>query len=402
MAVRKSCFSNLYKLVLILLTGLLILGVLLLSSDIQFDLKERFFPSKVGVQVNIFPEGSKVYIDQKLKGVTPLFVELRGEHQLRVEREGYADFNQDVKVKQNVVEINGELVFIPTIAEIASNVTDFNVADNSIYYSISKDFYSVDAGTTRSTLLGEADHIISDFSILPGEGYMLFPVFGTYISELYLSPLPGIDPVLITDSLVAFSTGPDQGSYALVTRADEGTDLRLSIHNPEGGSESLSINLPGCFDHFSWSLTGKYLVIQTCEGIEIWERGQQFKRLERIKGAYYPLVSPTSDDHLVYIHQDGSLIRYDIPETKMFELKPGIHPPITWSPDGNSVIAMTYNAEASRTSLWAINLQTKIETLLADSSTIWGKVLDFQGSKDGKTIVYLIEGKRLFVLRLSE
>lgn len=186
--------------------------------------------------------------------------------------------------------------------------------------------------------------------------------------------------------------------------ADTG-DLSFWVGKP---SEKLQQkNLPNVVhalppESINLSTNGEWLMIEGGNGISFWQYdGNNFLYIFSIDRAYSPVWAPFKTN-LVYMDFGGSIHYIELPEQtdKTIVSSPALLP-LKWMPNGKQVVFTTYNPNGG-SSFWAIDVNNGVRTLLADSSSVFGRVTDFAISPDGSRIAYTNDLNHLNILFIGE
>ena len=125
-------------------------GIVTINKNERFNLDVTLEHAKGYLTVNYKPDGTSIYVDDKLIGKTPLRVRIEsGEHNLALKNDLYVDENQTVKIAPDgEISINGELKRIPSgYIKVKTNVRGASIFIDDKMVGKKRGLFEVPAGT---------------------------------------------------------------------------------------------------------------------------------------------------------------------------------------------------------------------------------------------------------------
>lgn len=389
---------------------------LILSTGIVLEnLNPEFLrTSKTSLLINVLPTGSDVLLNGTVVGVTPLNLSLQpGRYKLRINRNNYIPYETTVVLRAGQrVTIEYHLHYMTNVQYVASE------ASLPLWENYNTLFYvnMPDNAITQYLLTGEKKMVaeMPDL-ILSLENCLNYILVQHYASE----DLGMVEEILAveidtgkvfelgTGDIAPMPVSEECESYLLgFPLQEEGGDSIVWRGKPDGlfqpvSLEGLSNALPA--QSIAWSADGQWFQIQRSESVHIWHYdGAVFTYAFQIEPAFDAVWSPNGA-RLVYMHQDGTIYYVNNPEKPDQKIvsSNGMLP-LRWMPDGKQVVFTTYNPTDGGSAFWAVDVETGNRTLLADSSMILGRVVDFAISPDGLKIAYVNDLEQLWILVLGE
>lgn len=147
----KFNFKYLFKIIIYLLAILIALYLVLLASGYKLDWTHKKFFQTGSIYLNSNPKDVKVYLNGKLKAVkTPfkLGYQLPGEYEIRIEKEGYQNWQKNLTVKAGLVANEDQVILFynhsqeSEFGEVEGVLgMKINQAKNEIIYWTKKEIY---------------------------------------------------------------------------------------------------------------------------------------------------------------------------------------------------------------------------------------------------------------------
>lgn len=418
MKAKRSTGCLASSIIIFLISCLSLASILLTGIGLgQFNLKVGRVQPASTVSIRIMPVGSEVHIDGMMAGITPLDLHLApGKHTIRVERINHIPYEVIIKInsdEQRTLEYH--LTFQPYVELVyhAAKMPFWDTNGSLLFLSMT------DGTIYRQTLTGEQEPLVQ----MPG--YTLTLAYSSDGEYLLADTIPGIYPELSLISLadnvitpVGMSTSDpiwtEDGRFFflgwLSKDLENGiADYQLWVGQPNNNFYSielpeigrvLSANSIG----FGWSSDGQWFLVQSDAELNLWQfADNKFYYAHRVAPAFIALWAPAGGAHLAYVDGNGALYYLPKPENPVPQLLANsVRFPLCWMPEGKRLIFTTYDTTEGSSAFWAVDVETGNRTLLADSSMILGRVVDFAISPDGLKIAYVNDLEQLWILVLGE
>lgn len=116
----------------------ILLGTLTCAS-LMFGSATIFSGGNQSIAIDSEPTGAKVYVDGQLRGVTPLSVMMDksvSSHEIRVQKEGYADINVPMTKQMDPVAILNIFWDLSTTDFLTGSVMEYS--PNNYYFQLEK------------------------------------------------------------------------------------------------------------------------------------------------------------------------------------------------------------------------------------------------------------------------
>lgn len=116
----------------------ILLGILVCTS-LVFGSATIFSGSNQSISIDSEPTGAKVYVDGQLRGTTPLSVMMSksvSSHEIRVQKEGYADINVPMTKKMDPVALLNIFWDLSTTDFLTGSVMEYT--PNNYYFVLEK------------------------------------------------------------------------------------------------------------------------------------------------------------------------------------------------------------------------------------------------------------------------
>ncbi len=124
--------------------------------DRQQDLTAELIPAWGNVSLETQPAGADVFVDDELRGKTPLMTEiLQGEHNLRIKLSGYKDWRKAIRITANVSQTITDIPLEPAdaVVQIVTNPGQANVTVDGEYQGQSPLEVALTPGSTATIRL---------------------------------------------------------------------------------------------------------------------------------------------------------------------------------------------------------------------------------------------------------
>jgi hypothetical protein len=406
----SSCFPSIFVMFLVLIVAAALvlevgskLGVLLMAT-----------PSTAGCRlvVQVQPNGSLVFIDEKLNGKTPYQTELRaGEHIVRVEQEGYLPYESIIVAKTGqTIQLTQALALRP-VAEIVAEGADYPhwAADGSLLY------FAIDTGEIRAhpsgkVLGGPLYGRVNSLAYSPSGTFAAVVLEQAEIPDVLLLDLTrgqsepvglGFCPITWPDEMEIAtlcwdqSSAPGAVSPAVVYRGPAAS-LPLKSQALADFSRAIPANWMG------YSGDGKWLAILSGSQLSLWKLDQAAaafaSTVEQVQAASW---DPSDPARLVVLDMDNNLLVLSPSKSADTRLLAGpAGPPLAWMPDGR-VLYTLYSPTDGGSALWSVDVTGGARQLLLDASLMRGKVERLALSPDGKWLAYSTSFHYLYRVQLG-
>lgn len=384
------------------ITLIFITSVLLLAGEIQFSVLDLVFSPKGRLTIDIQPYGSEVYVDESLEGVTPLVLDIGGAHKIRVEKIGYSPFEIEIDIRDEPILLVDKLALIPFGKEIHAPVHSFTfLANSSITYSTGDRIYIWNPEDRRDTHVSTLPVVPDSTHLSPEGNEALYSIVGLYNLTLDYFSIVNNKYESISSNIKALAWGPQPGEYSVISSSSG--KYRFDIYSGDELYVSNIIEESVFIQGLNWSPSGIWFVVEAIGNISIYSyEDNDISREKSIQPAYFPQFSPVTDNIISYVDDVLNLKILDLEEDNQVVNIGQISMPYQWQRDGKAIIYAKYNSDQGTTALWEVDVSTGNKTLLVDPFIVWGKVVDFKMSPDGKMIAYLTDNDRLMVLVLDD
>lgn len=380
------------------------LGVVLGEWNTDF-----LFKSSTGsLVVNITPAGSKVTLDGKSAGQTPLRTQLKpGKHKLLVEQETYFPYEFNFQIKAGeTLQIDHRLVIDPAVKRINENARFPFWAANGDLLFFANGAGEIQAFPPAAAAPAALDGVVESIVYAPDGKFAVVNLLRGETPELLLVNLAGGGPVTVGSGICPTDWRIQAEITTLCWSASDLSDsapAQLLRGSSSGsfaplGQADLAKALPA--RKVGVSGNGKWLSILTGQTLTLWTvspgKVELAHTLTQVSAAAW---DPNSPARLVYLDQANlfSLVEAG-PALNVKSLAENGGSPFVWASDQTHVYYAVYNAAEGGSSLWSLNVDNGATILAADANLMRGRAADLALSPDGHTLAYTTDLNLLYTI----
>ena len=364
--------------------------------------------SKDKISITTYPKDSIVWVNGESLGRAPVKIERpTGRITICVEKDHYQTFvHEYTDIGSDDIHI--QLRFEPSVYILSKSGSSpvWDQSGNLVYFDLDELslMFAGKEGSDPEVLPINSLVTFMDFS---SSGDMVGIEAGALMNEIILLPDNGSQTEIVGYSSVTPEWHPSNGQYFFLGWTDDPFGNIISLWAGKVDQAPMRITLPQVErveypTALAWSGDGHYLMVQSLDHIDIWQFSdgllEYSNSLQGTNAAW-----AISGSELAYIDWTNDLMLYTAEEKKeslVFSGLPFEH--LEWTVDGKSVYGATYNSNLGGSALWEIEIESKFTRLVVDNRKIFGKVVDFRLSPDGKSIATINDLDQISLLAIAE